>query len=664
MKQSKWMWCPNAFEHYHGMKLHNRRTESGKYYPPMWRVDAPERNLFLYKSAVLEKKETITFYANTEYADILVDGKRYPGNSTVTVPAGKQIVKVYAYKDGGFPAVYIKGDTFASDSSWKQGSFGGTDLPAGTNEMYTTLSDNPEIFKFAYKRIYPVSMEKLKGGTLYDFGKESFGNIIFENISSDDAEFFAYCGESREEALDTPNSIVRLTVKGKNYSSESVAFRFVFVPEIECEYDISADFEYLPIENRGAFYCNDELLSKIYDVAVYTLGLNSREGFFDGIKRDRWVWGGDAYQSFLANYYLAADKDIVRRTFKILRGADPVTSHINTIPDYTFYWIISLWEYYFHTGDADFVKSIYKDMGSLLAFAESRLSEDELYKKRRGDWVFVDWAEHFDKDAGPICAEQMLLCRAYECAANCAELVEDEERRAYYSKRASDVREKINALYWDEEKSAFVDEYTTGNRNVTRHANIFALLYNLTSEERKEKIITHVIKNKDIPAIVTPYFRFFELAAMCDIGDFEYVLESLRSYWGGMINEGATSFWEKYEPDQKGAEHYAMYGRPYGKSLCHAWGGTSPIYILGKYILGVRPTDVNFKTYEVRPFLGNLGLSDYKGKVPTQMGDIEVIVTEREVSVFSPIDGGILFVDGEGYYIPKGKKFTVERNKD
>ena len=663
MKQAKWMWCPNAFELYHGMKLHNRRTEGGVFHEPMWRIDAPSRNLFLYKIAVLEKEETIRFFSNTTDAVISVSGVRYPPNSTIIVPAGRQMIKVYAYKDGGFPAVYIEGDIFASGDSWRHGSYGGNDLPAGTNDMYTSPLDNPEIFKFAYKRIYPVCFEKTNGGTLYDFGKESFGKIIFDEISCPDGKFFAYCGESREEALDTPNSIVMLTVSGDSYASESVAFRFVFVPDFGGEYKISADFEYLPIENKGEFSCGDELLSKIYDIAVYTLGLNSREGFFDGIKRDRWVWGGDAYQSFLANYYLAADKDIVRRTFKILRGADPVTMHINTIPDYTFYWIISLWEYYFYTGDADFVKSIYKDMRSLFAFAESRLSEDGLYKKLRGDWVFVDWAEHFDKDAGPICAEQMLLCHAYKCAAKCAQLVGKEEDAAHYSERASHVYKKINELYWDDEKNAFVDEYTTGNRNVTRHANIFALLYDLTSEDRKEKIIANVIKNKDVPAIVTPYFRFFELAAMCDIGDFEYVLDSLRSYWGGMIKEGATSFWEKYEPDQKGAEHYEMYGRKYGKSLCHAWGGTSPIYVFGKYILGVRPTDVNFSAYEVRPLLKKHGLGSFGGKVPTPMGNIEVSVTEREVSVFSPLDGGILVVDGEEYYIPKNKKFTVERTE-
>ena len=222
------------------------------------------------------------------------------------------------------------------------------------------------------------------------------------------------------------------------------------------------------------------------------------------------------------------------------------------------------------------------------------------------------------------------------------------------------MREKINDLYWDEEKHAFIDDYTTGNRNVTRHANIFAILYDLTTEGRKEQIIENVIKNDDVPAIVTPYFKFFELAAMCEIGDFRYVTDMLRSYWGGMVAEGATTFWEKYEPDKKGAEHYAMYDHPYGKSLCHAWGGTTPLYVLGKYILGVRPTAANYERFEVRPCAEALGLGDFSGKVPTPHGDIEVKVGAGEICVLSETDGGTLVLCGKEYEIEKGKELKVK----
>jgi hypothetical protein len=72
------------------------------------------------------------------------------------------------------------GDHFASDETWKIGSWGARDVFVGTNEMYTELWDNPEVFKFAYERIHPVSVEETGNGRLYDFGKESFGKLIFE----------------------------------------------------------------------------------------------------------------------------------------------------------------------------------------------------------------------------------------------------------------------------------------------------------------------------------------------------------------------------------------------------------------------------------------------------------------------------------------------------
>ena len=659
MKQSKWMWVPGDFELYHSMLVHNRRTIDTFYYSPMWRVDAPHRNLFLYKIADIDAPETIAFYANTADASMLVDGTRYPAGVTVTLDAGHHFIKVFAFKDGGFPAAYCVGDTFASDETWSHGSFGMGDMPAGTNEMYTALSDNPEIFKFSYERILPVSAEKTEGGMLYDFGMERFGKLIFEKVVPADVSFRVVCGESREEALDPENAIVSVNAQAVDgvFKSTPVAFRYIFVPDFGGTYSFSADYEYLPLMDKGAFHSDDELVNKIWDVSAYTLHLNAREGFFDGIKRDRWVWGGDAYQSYFVNYYLMNDNDIVRRTQRILRGADPMTMHINTISDYTFYWIMGMWEYYFHTGDAAFVRSVYPQMLSTMAFVEGRLDEDGLYAKRRGDWVFIDWSK-FDEDSGPMCAEQMLLCRAYDCMAKCAALVGDADGEKKYASLAAALCEKINALYWDEEKGGFIDDYKTGNRNVTRHANIFALLYELTSEERREKIIAHVIKNGEIRPITTPYFEFFELDAMCKIGEFGYMTDMLHSYWGGMLAKGATTIWEEYFPDRTRVENYAMYGKPYGKSLCHAWGA-SPIYLLGRYALGVRPTSPAYATYEVKPNLMCFG--SFEGKVPTPCGVISVKMDGESVTVLADIAGGTLVLDGKSYPIEKGKALTVSR---
>ena len=69
-----------------------------------------------------------------------------------------------------------------------------------------------------------------------------------------------------------------------------------------------------------------------------------------------------------------------------------------------------------------------------------------------------------------------------------------------------------------------------------------------------------------------------------------------------MLERGAVTFWELFDPAQEGRAQYGMYGDPFGKSLCHAWGA-SPIYLLGRYFLGVRPTSPGYETYEVKPAL-------------------------------------------------------------
>ena len=92
--------------------------------------------------------------------------------------------------------------------------------------------------------------------------------------------------------------------------------------------------------------------------------------------------------------------------------------------------------------------------------------------------------------------------------------------------------------------------------------------------------------------------------------------KKIESYWGGMIDLGATSIWEQYLPTEKGAEHYAMYGKKYGCSLCHAWGG-GPIYLLGRFSAGVYPTDVGYKTFVVEPKLGIKKTSMLQYRFPT-----------------------------------------------
>lgn len=88
-----------------------------------------------------------------------------------------------------------------------------------------------------------------------------------------------------------------------------------------------------------------------------------------------------------------------------------------------------------------------------------------------------------------------------------------------------------------------------------------------------------------------------------------------------------------------------MYGRPYGKSLCHAWGA-SPIYLLGKYYLGVKPVKEGYKEFSITPVLG--GLKWMEGSVPTPNGNIHIHMDRKMIKVRATEGKGYLTIKAAG----------------
>ncbi|MBD0287480.1 MAG: alpha-rhamnosidase, partial [Flavisolibacter sp.] len=530
---------------------------------------------------------------------------------------------------------------------------------------------------------YAVKTTKQPKGLLVDFGKETFGFIKLHGLKGQ-GNVGIYYGESQEEALSTEycETLDRLQVnepqKKDSIMDLSKAFRYVNIqldPSVSID-SVSMLYEYAPVTERGSFRCSDEQINKIYDVAKYTFHLNTREFFIDGIKRDRWIWSGDAYQSYLMNYYLFFDAPTVTRTLLALRGKDPVTSHINTIMDYTFYWFLGIYDYYLYTGDKTFIHQFYPRMQSLMAYCLSRRNKNGMMEGLAGDWVFIDWAEGLSK-RGELSFEQLLFARSLETMVLCAQIVHDDKSAAQYNQLATNLKTKIFSTYWNESKQALVHSRVNGvpTENVTRYANMFAIFFNYLNDAQKQGVKQNVLLNDKVQKITTPYMRFYELEALCAMGEQAYVLKEMKDYWGGMLNLGATSFWEEYNPAKRGTEHLAMYGRPFGKSLCHAWGA-SPIYLLGKYYLGVKPTAPGYQTYLIEPSLG--GLQWMEGTVPTPHGKISIYCTPKQIKVKADegtgtvrfksskkptASAGTIQAKGNGIYeltVDKGREYSID----
>lgn len=651
-QQATWIWYPGDFEIWLGNDMQNRRTERETFYPVFWKMDSHYPLVDFNKEVNLTTQEEISIYAEGRY-NVKIDGKAFEGMpSKITIPAGKHWINIKIFNQAFVPAVYISGKTIFSGNTWlvtpedkewidetgKSSDISATKWLHAGSWNFNKPETPPSAFRLPVSPASAVSTTSHSKGRIVDFGKETFGFIKLHGVKGT-GKVNLYYGESREEALDIKHAetLDRLSFhqqeKRDTVLSLSKAFRYV---NIETENEVQVDsismlYEYADVKERGNFRCSDEELNRIYDVAKYTFRLATREFFIDGIKRDRWVWSGDAYQSYLMNYYLFNDNETVQRTMLALRGKDPVTSHINTILDYTFYWFMGIYDYYLYTGDETFIKQFYPRMKTLMEYCLERRNKNGLVEGMPGDWVFIDWADGLSKK-GELSFEQLLFCRSLETMTLCADIAGEKKDVEKYKQYAAELRTRLFSLYWNDSKQALVHSRVNGvqTSNVTRYANMFAIFFDYFDQQQKSAVKKSVLLNDSIQKITTPYMRFYELEALCAMGEQAYVLKEMKNYWGGMLKLGATSFWELYDPSVSGATHYAMYGRPFGKSLCHAWGA-SPLYLLGKYYLGVKPDSPGYKTYTVQPVLG--GLEWMEGTVPVPEGDIKMYCSKKEIKI-------------------------------
>ena len=691
--KATWIWYPGDFEVWLGNIFNNRRTERGAMFPPFWKQDSHYPTVEFSTEVTLDREELIAVWTEGEF-NFSLDGKLLSELSApdgtfyyedgeghkgcrIRIPAGRHRLGFKVWNQQTPPALFVCGDTIRSNSSWlatyedkiwidENGVAHGSGIyvPAGSWN-FDQPETTPSRYTLEWREVKPVSCNDIATNRqLYDFGRETFGHLVFSGAEGS-GTVNIYYGESREEALDKEHceTLDRARFSnGRQHSTlNSKAFRYVYTETTgNVKYALAMTEEFAPYDEQhtGAFRCSDKLLNDIWDVSARTLDLTTQEFFMDGIKRDRWTWSGDAIQSYLMNYYLRFDTECVKRTIRQLRGKDPVTAHINTIMDYTFYWFKSVLDYYEYTGDADFVRELWPRMVTLMDYVLGRTNAEGMAEGQPDDWIFVDWVDFPMHKRGVLCFEQVLLYKTLDTMARCQSLLcrdaagqlccnavaaTDAALATDYAALAAALRTKIKQTFWDEGQQAYLHAIEDGQLNpqVTKFPNMFAILYGLADDEQRQAIMQRVMLNPQVAPITTPYMRFYELEALCMDGHHTQVLKEMRDYWGGMLREGATSFWEKYVPTEHGTQHLAMYGRPYGKSLCHAWGA-SPLYLLGRYFLGIQPTKPGYEEFEVRPQLGDLEWME--GIVPTPRGLISVRIDRHEVRVNSTADSGWLIV--------------------
>jgi alpha-L-rhamnosidase len=463
-------------------------------------------------------------------------------------------------------------------------------------------------------------------GITLDFGREVSGRVQVVSDSDAAATVSIAYGESLGELNNEPYlgmEVLHLAPHGTGAASKS-AFRYARIrflqgPHTLAFQSIRLENIYYPVHYLGAFESSDPLLNRIWETGVYTSHLCMQDDIWDATKRDRGRWMGDTDVSGRVIDAVFADHFLVEDTLTRLIGPVPIKGHVNGIPGYSSYWFTELADYVRHTGRKEYVASVHDQLEQLLEFMDKDFDAQNQFINHTKQWLYVDWANGLNGDTPETHkATTLEYVRAYRDGAWLLQQIGDMQNAEHWEQRASEITKSSQA-------TAFAD----GSFGPRWQTNAMAVISGVASPDQYASIWGNVLGNVGKPTyrpdIVSPYYGSYVLDAMAEMDHRDAALAWIREYWGGMIAEGATSFWEAYDPawpkDDPHVDLQADDTAGYQTSLAHGWA-SGPSYWLMEQVLGIQPTAPGFAKTTIRPDLVDLTWA--RGAEPTPQGLLKV----------------------------------------
>jgi alpha-L-rhamnosidase len=458
-----------------------------------------------------------------------------------------------------------------------------------------------------------------------DFGREITGRLEVVSDSAAPVKLEIQYGESMGEVMGGPylggDELIALP-HVKTYGPKS-AFRYALVRFLEGPStikftSIQMDDIYYPVKYKGSFESSDAMLNRIWETGAYTSHLCMEDDIWDAPKRDRAPWMGDLDVSGLVIDTVFADQFLMRETMdQLMEGAgEPVNHDVNGIPGYSAFWVMGEADYYRHIGDVDYLHRIHDPLVHLLEFMAGELDDKNLFANTRKAWPFIDWSPDMNGDTAETRrATEFEFYKAFAEGSWLLRETGDAAGADKFQARANAMRDASQKTLLDSQSNTFGPRW---------QSNAMAIYSGVADPAQTAAIYDHVL-SKPSGFVITPYYNFYVISAMAEAGHRTEALDWIRKYWGGMIDEGATSFWEAYDLGwPKNNFHRSLQadnGQGYYVSLSHGWS-SGPTAWLSEEVLGIRPTAAGFKEAIIRPDLA--GLAWARGAVPTPNGLIKV----------------------------------------
>lgn len=422
-------------------------------------------------------------------------------------------------------------------------------------------------------------------------------------------------------------------------------FRFVRIDLLEenttlALREATAILRFRDIPYQGSFRCSDERLNEIWQTGAWTTHLNMQEYIWDGIKRDRLIWLGDMHPEMSTVCAVFGYNDVIDRSIDLACGQYPIPEWLNGMSSYSMWYLIIHYDWYLQNGNREFIEKHHDYIRGVIDNFDKYVQEDG--SEEITDWRFLDWPSSPDV-TGTEAGYRALLCLALEDGAKLCKVIGDKE----YESRSLAVRDRMLKLI-------------KPHNGLKQAASLMAMAGLMPAKEACDEVIS-----KGGPKGFSTFYGYYMLEALAMAGEYQTALDIIRSFWGGMLDMGATSFWEDFDldwtenafridemPVEGKKDIHGDFGaycyKSFRHSLCHGWA-SGPTPWLSHHVLGVRILEPGCRKLLIDPHLEDLEWAE--GSYPTPLGNVFIRVERRPdgrttADVTAP--KGIKFTAGNG----------------
>jgi len=479
-----------------------------------------------------------------------------------------------------------------------------------------------------------TSVSHLPAGILLDFGREIHGGVQIELGASGTRgmKLRIRLGESVAEAMSElgdrgaqndhaiRDGVVEVPACGAIEFGPS-GFRFVRLDlvtsgSVRLE-AVRAVSLMRPLVRLGEFRCSDERVNAVFETAVRTLHLCCQDFLWDGIKRDRLVWMGDLYpeeSTLLSVFGTGEGAEVLRRTLDYMVATTPPTRGMNMGDPYSMWFVRCFRKYWFRSGDDAYLRR----HASYLAATCRRLAGLVGQDGHLSDTLVHPFLDHPTKHNPPAvwAGLQGLMKLTLEDGAEMLSAAGESE--------VAEVCRKSLA------RLASYRPEPHGSKQA-------AALLALSGLADAKAMLRDVLACRGVEGVST-FYGYYMLEAMSAAGDNRLGLDTLRNYWGAMLDMGATSFWEDFRvswtndafridelPVPGKRDIHGDYGefcyRGFRHSLCHGWAGGPAAWLIDR-VLGIEVVEAGGRAVRVSPNLGDLEWAE--GALPLPQGLVRV----------------------------------------